>query len=69
MKRALRQPYGLMPAYTETQVSDQTIADLLAFFSTLPRADQFGPWRWQTSASRRTRRAAAPKCLWLRPMS
>jgi cytochrome c553 len=48
MKRALRQPYGLMPAYTETQVSEQTIADLLAYFSTLPRAEQFGPWRWQS---------------------
>lgn len=48
MKRALRQPYGLMPAYTETQVSDQTIADLQAFFSTLPKAEQFGPWRWQS---------------------
>jgi len=48
MIRALRQPYGLMPAYTETQVSDQTIANLLAYFSTLPRAEQFGPWRWQS---------------------
>jgi cytochrome c553 len=47
MKHALRQPYGLMPAYTETQVSDQTIANLLAYFSILPRAEQFGPWRWQ----------------------
>jgi len=46
-KHALRDPYGLMPAYTETQVSDQTIANLLAYFSTLPRAEQFGPWRWQ----------------------
>src|SRR6202162_5541833 len=45
IKHALRQPYGLMPAYTETQVSDQTIADLPAFFSTLPKADQFGPAR------------------------
>jgi mono/diheme cytochrome c family protein len=48
IKHALRQPYGLMPAYTETQVSDQTIADLRAFFFTLPRAEQFGPWRWQS---------------------
>src|SRR5580693_5779667 len=32
IKHALRQPYGLMPAYTEAQVSDQTIADLQAFF-------------------------------------
>jgi cytochrome c553 len=48
IKHALRQPYGLMSAYTETQVSDQTIADLQAFFSTLPKAEQFGPWRWQS---------------------
>jgi mono/diheme cytochrome c family protein len=48
MVRSLRQPYGLMPAYTETQVSEQTIANLLAYFSTLPRAEQFGPWRWQS---------------------
>jgi cytochrome c553 len=47
IKHALRQPYGLMLAYTETQVSDQTIADLQAFFSTLPKAERFGPWRWQ----------------------
>ncbi len=48
IKHALRQPYGLMPAYVETQVSEQTIADLQAFFSTLPKAEQFGPWRWQS---------------------
>jgi mono/diheme cytochrome c family protein len=47
IKHALRQPYGLMPAYTETQVSEQMIANLQAYFSTLPRAEQFGPWRWQ----------------------
>jgi cytochrome c553 len=48
IRRALREPYGLMPAYTETQVSDQTIANLQAFFATLPKAEQFGPWRWQS---------------------
>src|ERR1700683_922992 len=48
MMRALRQPYGLMPSYTETQVSDQMVANLLAYFATLPRAEQFGPWRWQS---------------------
>jgi cytochrome c553 len=48
IKHSLRQPYGLMPSYTETQVSDQTVADLQAFFATLPNAEQFGPWRWQS---------------------
>src|ERR1700722_11021912 len=47
IKHSLRQPYGLMPAYNETQVNDQMIANLQAYFSTLPRAEQFGPWRWQ----------------------
>ena len=48
IKHSLRQPYGLMPAYTEMQVSDQTVADLEAFFGILPKAEQFGPWRWQS---------------------
>jgi cytochrome c553 len=47
IRHSLREPYGLMPSYTEKQVSDQTIADLQAFFATLPKAEQFGPWRWQ----------------------
>jgi mono/diheme cytochrome c family protein len=45
---ALRQPWGLMPAYTETQVSDATIANLEAFFETLPKTSEFGPWRWKS---------------------
>jgi len=36
-----------MPSYTETQVSDQMIANLQSYFATLPRAEEFGPWRWQ----------------------
>jgi len=48
IEHALRQPWGLMPAYTERQVSNQTIADLQAFFDTLPKGAQFGPWRWQS---------------------
>ncbi|PYU20292.1 MAG: hypothetical protein DMG30_21555 [Acidobacteria bacterium] len=48
IRHALREPYGLMPAYRETQVSDQTIANLQAFFATLPKAEQFGPWRWRS---------------------
>jgi hypothetical protein len=36
-----------MPAYTDTQVTNQNIADLYAYFSSLPRVAQIGPWRWQ----------------------
>ena len=48
IEHALRQPWGLMPAYTERQVSNQTIADLQIYLSGLPKAAQFGPWRWQS---------------------
>ena len=45
--RAIREPWGLMPAYTHTQVSDQSIADLHAFLSGLPTVAQPGPPRWR----------------------
>jgi mono/diheme cytochrome c family protein len=46
-KRAIRQPWGLMPSYTESQVSDQSIADLHAFLTALPRVATPGPPRWR----------------------
>ncbi len=46
-KRALREPWGLMPAYTDTQVSDQSIADLHAFLTGLPRVEKLAPPRWR----------------------
>jgi cytochrome c553 len=46
-KRAIREPWGLMPAYTSTQVSDQSVADLHAFLSGLPTVAQPGPPRWR----------------------
>ncbi|MBI2864991.1 MAG: c-type cytochrome [Chloroflexi bacterium] len=43
--RAVHQPWGVMPAYTTQQVSDQTVADLVAYFNSLPAASEPGPWR------------------------
>lgn len=43
--RAIRQPWGVMPAYTTQQVSDQTVADLVAYFNSLPARAEPGPWR------------------------
>jgi mono/diheme cytochrome c family protein len=37
IRRAVRRPWGVMPAYTEAQVSDQLLADLLAYFRSLPK--------------------------------
>ena len=44
-KQAVRQPWGVMPAYTEEQASDQNIADMVAYFNSLPKVAQPGPWR------------------------
>ena len=43
--RAVRQPWGVMPAFTREQVSDQQVANLVAYFDSLPRVAQPGPWR------------------------
>src|SRR5882672_2923342 len=34
-RRAVRQPWGVMPAFVESQVSDQEMADLVAYFDSL----------------------------------
>jgi mono/diheme cytochrome c family protein len=44
-RHAVRVPWGIMPAYTDKQISDQDMADLAAYFDGLPRAAQPGPWR------------------------
>ena len=44
-KRALRTPWGVMPAFTEQQLSDEGIAQVLAYMSSLPVVAQPGPWR------------------------
>jgi cytochrome c550 len=49
-KRAVRQPWGIMPAFVESQVSDQEIADLVTYFDSLPAVAQPGPWRFTVPA-------------------
>src|ERR1700730_2644719 len=36
VRRAIRQPWAIMPAYVDTQLTDKNIADLTAFFASLP---------------------------------
>ena len=36
-RRAVRDPWGVMPSWTERQVSDQTLADMYAYLNSLPR--------------------------------
>jgi len=44
-KRAVRRPWGVMPAFPENQHSDQELTDLFAYFQGLPRVNEPGPWR------------------------
>ena len=44
-RHAVRTPWGIMPAYIEKQISDTDMADVVAYFSSLPRVAAPGPWR------------------------
>jgi cytochrome c553 len=43
--RAVRKPWGIMPAFTESQFSDQDAADVAAHFASLPKVAEPGKWR------------------------
>ena len=47
---AVRKPWGIMPAFAESEISDPELIDLMAFFDSLPSVDQPGPWRRQVPA-------------------
>ena len=41
-RRSVRQPWGIMPAYSEGQLSDETLADMYAFLTSLPPTSKVG---------------------------
>jgi uncharacterized repeat protein (TIGR01451 family) len=41
-KRQIRQPWGAMPRWSERQLADQQLADLYAFFTSMPRVQTPG---------------------------
>jgi mono/diheme cytochrome c family protein len=43
--RAVRQPWGIMPAFVESQLNGQDAADLAAYFASLPKVAEPGKWR------------------------
>jgi mono/diheme cytochrome c family protein len=47
---AVRKPWGIMPAFAESQISDRELFDLMAYFDSLPGVAQPGPWRRQVPA-------------------
>ncbi len=44
-RHGVREPWRIMPAYTEKQISDQDMTNLIAYFDLLPRVAQTGAWR------------------------
>lgn len=47
---AVRSPVGRMPAFVESQLSDREVADLVAYFNSLPPVANPGPWRFDVPA-------------------
>jgi mono/diheme cytochrome c family protein len=46
-KKAVRQPWGIMPAFREQQKSDQALADIRAYLNALPSGTALGEWHWR----------------------
>ncbi|HWX89114.1 MAG TPA: c-type cytochrome [Rhizomicrobium sp.] len=49
-QQAVRKPWGVMPTFIESQISDAEIAGLAAYFASLPKVSETGPWRVPTAA-------------------
>jgi cytochrome c553 len=50
VERAVRHPWGIMPAFVESQLSDKDAADLAAYFASLPKPAEPGKWRVEVPA-------------------
>ena len=49
--RAVRAPWGIMPRYIASQISDSEMADLVAYFDSLPAVATPGKWRFEVPAN------------------
>jgi mono/diheme cytochrome c family protein len=50
IERAARQPWGVMPAFVESQISEKDAADLAAYFASLPKPATPGKWKVEVPA-------------------
>jgi mono/diheme cytochrome c family protein len=48
---AARKPWGIMPAFVESQLSAKDAADLAAYFASLPKPAAPGKWRFEVPAN------------------
>jgi mono/diheme cytochrome c family protein len=51
VRQAVRKPWGIMPMFTDLQVSDQELANLAAYFGSMPKVAQPGPWKTEVPAN------------------
>ncbi len=49
--KAVRKPWGVMPAFVPEQLSDAEAANLAAYFATLQKVAEPGPWRVPVDAT------------------
>jgi len=47
--RAVHQPWGVMPAFVDTQVNQQQANDLAAFFASMPKRPAPAKWRFEAT--------------------
>jgi len=45
--RAVREPWGIMPAFVDSQLNEKDAADLTAYFASMPKPAQPGKWRFE----------------------
>src|SRR5438477_9872371 len=48
--KAVREPWGIMPAFVESQLNDKDAADLTAYFASLQKPTAPGKWRFEVPA-------------------
>lgn len=56
---AVRRPWGIMPAFIASQVSDAELNNMAAYFSSLPAVAQPGKWRFEAPRNARPGQAVA----------
>ena len=49
-RQEVRKPWGVMPAFTTEQISDAEIDGLTAWFASMPKVSEPGPWRTPLTA-------------------
>jgi len=57
--KAVREPWGIMPAFVDSQLNDKDAADLTAYFASLPKPAAPGKWRFEVPAGAPPGQAAA----------